>query len=211
MSVARVTWYFDFISPYAYLLSARLDALAKDVEIDCVPVLFAGLLNHWGQKGPAEVPPKKVFIFRQCIWRAREDGIDFHTPAKHPFNPLRALRLAIALGNDRATVQKIFRSIWVDGNLPDDDVGWATMQETLGVDDGDALTADADVKAQLFRNGEAAVAAGVFGVPTCRVGKELFWGDDCLEMVCDFIAHPEMLDDDDMQRINTLVPSAERR
>ena len=210
MSVARVTWYFDFISPYAYLQSTHLDALANDAEIECVPVLFAGLLNHWGQKGPAEVAPKKIFSFRQCVWRAHEEGIDFHTPPKHPFNPLRVLRLAIALGNDRAIVQKIFRCIWVDGNLPDDDAGWAAIQETLGVDDGDELTADAQVKAQLLRNGEAAVAAGVFGVPTCRVGVEVFWGADCLDMVCDYLEHPEMFDDDDMRRINTLMPSAER-
>jgi len=209
--LATIQWYFDFISPYAYLQSARLDALAEDREIEPVPVLFAGLLNHWGQKGPAEVAPKKVFTFRQCLWRARRDGIPFRAPPMHPFNPLRALRLSIALGNDLAAVRAIFRAIWVDGHLPDDPDGWAAMQAALGISDGDARVSDPAVKAELANNGEAAVAAGVFGVPTCRVGAELFWGDDCLEMVRDYLDDPGMFENEEMRRIHGLKASAERR
>lgn len=209
--MTRVTWYYDFISPFAYLQSARLNALAARAEVECVPVLFAGLLDHWGQKGPAEVAPKKTFVFRQCLWRARRDGIALHMPPHHPFNPLRALRLAIALDAGIAEVQRIFRCIWVDGQLPDDADGWSAMQSALGVIDADARIADPAVKARLLANGEAAQAAGVFGVPTCRVGDELFWGDDCLDMVCDYIVRPDMFDDDDMRRTAALVPSAVRR
>ncbi len=209
--MATIQWYFDFISPYAYLQSARLDALAEDREIEPVPVLFAGLLNHWGQKGPAEVAPKKVFTFRQCLWRARRDGTPFRAPPMHPFNPLRALRLSIALGNDLAAVRAIFRAIWVDGHLPDDPDGWAAMQAALGISDGDARVSDPAVKVELANNGEAAVAAGVFGVPTCRVGAELFWGDDCLEMVRDYLDDPGMFENEEMRRIHGLKASAERR
>jgi 2-hydroxychromene-2-carboxylate isomerase len=209
--LATIQWYFDFISPYAYLQSARLDALAEDRDIEPVPVLFAGLLNHWGQKGPAEVAPKKVFTFRQCLWRARRDGIPFRAPPMHPFNPLRALRLSIALGNDLAAVRAIFRAIWVDGHLPDDPDGWAAMQAALGISDGDSRVSDPAVKAELANNGEAAVAAGVFGVPTCRVGAELFWGDDCLEMVRDYLDDPGMFENEEMRRIHGLKASAERR
>ena len=209
--MARIQWYFDFISPYAYLQSTRLGNLVKDNEIECVPVLFAGLLNHWGQKGPAEVAPKKIFAFRQCVWRAGRDGIPYHTPPKHPFNPLRALRLSIAMKNDVDVVQSIFRTIWVDGNLPDDAAGWAAMQAAVGLDDGDARVADPVVKAGLLKNGDDAVAAGVFGVPTYRVGDELFWGDDCLEMVQDYLHNPGLFEDDDMRRVETMTPSAERK
>lgn len=209
--MAPIQWYFDFISPYAYLQSVRLDARLADQEIEPVPVLFAGLLNHWGQKGPAEVAPKKVFTFRQCLWRARRDGIPFRAPPMHPFNPLRALRLSIAMGNDLETVRTIFRAIWVDGHLPDAADGWAAMQAVLGISDGDARVSDPAVKARLSVNGEAAVAAGVFGVPTCRVGGELFWGDDCLEMVRDYLDDPGMFDDEEMRRVHGLKASAERR
>jgi 2-hydroxychromene-2-carboxylate isomerase len=207
----RIRWYYDFISPFAYLQSARLGGLAEKAEIECVPVLFAGLLDHWGQKGPAEVPPKKVFAFRQCAWRARSDGIPYHTPPMHPFNPLRALRLAIALDGGIDAVQAIFRAIWVDGHLPDAAAGWAAMQKAVGVADGDALVADPAVKARLLENGAAAVAAGIFGVPTLAIGGELFWGDDALGMAEAYLADPAIFDDEDMRRIDSLAPSAERR
>jgi len=207
----KVTWYYDFISPYAYLQSARLDTLPAEAELDCRPVLFAGFLNHWGQLGPAEIPPKKVFCFRQTLWRARRDGIPYATPPKHPFNPLRALRLAIALGGGLDVVQAIFRAIWVDGQLPDDDAGWAAIQAAVGIDDGDDRVADPTVKAGLLTNGEAAIATGVFGVPTFVVDGEIFWGDDSLEMAIDYIADPGLFTSPDMAAVATLVPSAERR
>lgn len=209
--MTRVTWYYDFISPFAYLQSARLGPFAERVELECVPVLFAGLLDHWGQKGPAEVAPKKVFAFRQCAWRARRDGIPFRLPPKHPFNPLRALRLAVALGGGLETVRKIYECIWVSGNLPDDDAGWAAIQRALGVEDGDTGIAEPAVKAALLENGRRALAAGVFGVPTLGIGGELFWGDDALEMAEAYLADPAIFDDEDMRRIETLTPSAERR
>ena len=104
----KLFWYFDFISLYAYLQSTSLDTLKNKVEIECVPLLFAGLLDFWGQKGPAEIKAKKLFTFRQCAWRANQNNIPYRTPPKHPFNPLRALRLSIALGNDLTIIQKIF-------------------------------------------------------------------------------------------------------
>ena len=209
--MARITWYYDVISPFAYLQSARLGTLAARHELECVPVLFAGLLDHWGQKGPAEVPPKKVFAFRQCVWRARRDAIPFKMPPKHPFNPLRALRLAIALGGGLDVVRKIYQCIWVNGLLPDDDAGWAGIQRTLGIDNGDALVARPEVKQALLDNGARALSAGVFGVPTRAIGAELFWGDDALEMAESFLADPGLFDDEEMRRIATLAPSAERR
>jgi len=90
-------WYFDFISPYAYLQAARLDELAKHANIRARPVLFAGLLNHHGQLGPAEIAPKRKFVFRQSLWTAKHQGIPMKLPPAHPFKPLPPLRLAIAM------------------------------------------------------------------------------------------------------------------
>ena len=208
--MTKATWYFDVISPFAYLQAMRLDQLPDDVRLICKPTLFAGYLNHWGHLGPAEIEPKKVFIFRQCAWRARRTGIDFNLPPNHPFNPLRALRLAEALDGDLKAVQAIFRSVWVDGNLPDNDEGWAGMQASAGVTDGDDLVNDPEIKARLMTNGDEAIAAGAFGVPTFVINDEVFWGDDAFEMVLDYLENPEMLADDDMQRAVGLVPTAVR-
>src|SRR5687768_8342398 len=91
-----IDWYFDFVSPYSYICFNRLDELP--IEPSYKPVLFAGLLNHWGQKGPAEIPAKRRWTYRWCTWWAHELGVPLRFPAAHPFNPLQHLRLAIACG-----------------------------------------------------------------------------------------------------------------
>ena len=63
-------WYFDFISPFAYLQNAVFYHLPDDLEVTRKPVLFAGLLGHWEHKGPAEIPRKRVFTLRHTKWLA---------------------------------------------------------------------------------------------------------------------------------------------
>ena len=137
-------------------------------------------------------------------------GIDFNLPPSHPFNPLRALRLAAAM-DDVVALQAIFRAIWVDGHIPDNDDGWVGIQAAVGVDDGDARVSHPHIKASLISNGEEAIAAGVFGVPTFVINGELFWGDDAFEMFIDYLDDPVMMDRDGMRRAAELVPSSERK
>src|SRR6478752_613262 len=70
----QVDWYFDFISPYAWLQAESFHLLPSNVVLTCKPVLFAGLLQHWGQLGPAEIVPKRRFTYRYIVWRARAAG-----------------------------------------------------------------------------------------------------------------------------------------
>ena len=96
-----VRWYFDYISPYAYLQSAVLSRFERYARIEPRPVLFAGLLNHFGQKGPAEIPAKKAQTFREVVWLAHQHQIPLKLPHAHPFNPLPLLRLFVAAGGTR--------------------------------------------------------------------------------------------------------------
>ena len=80
-------WYFDFISPFAYLQLGRFDELPGDVNVTLKPVLFAGLLKHWGQLGPAEIPPKRTFVYRFFKWHADQRGLPFVMPPSHPAAP----------------------------------------------------------------------------------------------------------------------------
>ena len=116
--MASVDWYFDFISPFAYLQSEQLTLLGPAVRVRYRPVLFAGLLNAHGHKGPAEIPRKRVFSYRFLVWQARRMGIAFKMPPEHPFNPLPLLRLAIACDCAPVAVHRIFRFVWRDGRLP---------------------------------------------------------------------------------------------
>ena len=91
-AVRRAEWFFDFISPYAYLQFHQLRRLPDDIDVRFRPVLFAGLLNHWGQLGPAEILAKKRHTFLLTRWRAQKLGLPFRPPPRHPFNPLTLLR-----------------------------------------------------------------------------------------------------------------------
>ena len=99
----RADWYFDFVSPFAYFAVRRLEELGHELDIHCRPVLLAELLNQRGQKGPAEIPTKRLWTYRWCTWWAAEHAIPFRFPAAHPFNPLPYLRLAICAGSLLAT------------------------------------------------------------------------------------------------------------
>lgn len=208
--MTEIDWYFDFISPYAYLQFFHMDRLPGDVTVRFRPVLFAGLLNQWGHKGPAEIPSKRVFIFRQALWLARQENIPFQMPPTHPFNPLRALRLAIALGSSRDSIGKIFTAIWSDRLVPDNPEGWRGIMDAVGCGDGDRLVGSEEVKNELRENGERAIAQGVFGVPTFCTDGELFWGQDATGMMLDYLRDPALFADSEYQRINTTVPSAVR-
>ncbi len=207
----RVTWYFDFISPFAYLQCERLDRLPEGTQIEYRPILFAALLNHWGHKGPAEIPSKRRFTYRQALWIARRNNIPFRAPPAHPFSPLNALRLAIALGSEEDSVRSIFRLIWAEGYRPDLADSWNTMVEHLDAHDASKRIADADIKSTLRTNTEEAIALGVFGVPTLAVERELFWGFDMTDMAADYLRDPSAFNDTEMQKISRLPIGIERR
>jgi 2-hydroxychromene-2-carboxylate isomerase len=127
-----VDWYFDFVSPFSYISLHRLPEL--DADINFKPVLFAGLLQHWGQKGPAEIPAKRRWTYRWCTWWARELGIPFRFPAEHPFNPLQHLRLALACGSEPAAVKRIFDSVWMSGGNATDAARFQALCRELKAD-----------------------------------------------------------------------------
>lgn len=205
----RIDWYFDFVSPYAYLCLHRLGDLPTDVEINYRPVLFAGLLSHWGQKGPAEIVPKRRYTYRSTHWQARLQGVLFRYPAAHPFNPLQHLRLAIAAGSTPHAVRRIFDAVWTSGRDATDAAAFAALVRELGIDD--ARPSAPDVKDALRRNTEEAAARGVFGVPTFAVDGELFWGSDSIDYLKAFLADPAFVRNAEIERLDGLPLAAARK
>jgi 2-hydroxychromene-2-carboxylate isomerase/alkylhydroperoxidase family enzyme len=184
-------WYFDFISPYAYLQSTRLPEFEASEPVRCVPVLFAGLLNHWGNIGPAELAPKRQWTFEHVSWLADHHGIALKLPPQHPFNPLPLLRLAIAADPTVENVQRIFNFVWAEGNSPDDAAAFAKLCAQFDLEPG-ALKRE-DVKNTLRSNTESAAERGVFGVPTVARAEKKFWGFDATDMA---LAHAAAGDDE---------------
>ncbi len=186
----NIDFYLDVISPYAYLaFEKHLNALAGlDYQITYKPVLFAGLLKHHGQLGPAEIADKRDWTFRQIQWLAHVSGVDLQTPAAHPFNPLPLLRLAIASNPqghpDHAVCAAIFHHVWHGGLDATDPDRLSELQKAI---QPVGKPADEDVKAQLKNNTEEAIARGVFGVPSFFIEGKNFWGLDSLPMLRSYI------------------------
>jgi 2-hydroxychromene-2-carboxylate isomerase len=204
-------WYFDFISPYAYLQSTRLHELSGHARIRPKPILFAGLLNHFGQLGPAEIEPKRQFIFRQALWLAKRQGIELKLPPEHPFNPLPPLRLALAMNCEIDAIQTIFNFIWRDGRNTGDAQQWKLLAEATGLTSADEMLADPAIKNALRSNTDEAITRGVFGVPSLIVDDELFWGHDAADFLLEYLDKPDALRRDVFEPVNKLAQGAARR
>jgi 2-hydroxychromene-2-carboxylate isomerase len=202
-------WYFDFVSPFSYLQCERLQGHVHEIRPH--PVLFAAILDAHGQKGPAEIAAKRRFTYRFVVWQAKELGIPLRFPHAHPFNPLPLLRLAIACDNRLEAVTAIFRFVWRDGRLPDLPLEWAELAERLGVPDAASRIDSHEVKDELRRETDAAIARGVFGVPTLAVGNELFWGVDATQMALEYAKRGGRYDDPEYARVGDLPQAATRR
>lgn len=201
-------WYFDFISPFAYLQWPKVRALMVEHPIVPVPILFAAVLDARGQKGPAEIPSKREFTYRHALWQAREAGVPLRFPPKHPFNPLPALRLCIAAGASPASIDAIFDWIWGQGNAADTTESLESVRETLGLPPG--VADSVEVKAMLRTCTEVALTAGVFGVPTLALGGTLFWGNDAHAFAVAALRDPALLEESEMRRVAALPVGVQR-
>ncbi|MBP6749419.1 MAG: 2-hydroxychromene-2-carboxylate isomerase [Xanthomonadaceae bacterium] len=213
MNDTTVRWYFDILSPFAYLQWPKVKAAMAEYRIQPVPILLAAVLDTRGQKGPAEIPSKREFTYRHALWQARRAGMPLRFPPSHPFNPLPALRLTIAAGASVAAIDAVFDWIWAQGRAADSAEAVLPLCAALQVDP--ALLAHDKVKTTLRENTEAALRAGVFGVPTLAVdnddgGVDLFWGNDAHEFALDALRDPALLRDPEMRRLSGLPVGVRR-
>jgi 2-hydroxychromene-2-carboxylate isomerase len=202
--MTEVTWYFDFISPFSYLQLNRFRDLPRHLTVKMKPVVFSALLDHWGSKGPAEIPTKRRFVYRFFKWQADRRGLPFTMPPQHPFNPIPPLRLAVASEANEAAIQEIFRFIYVEGRNVDGDNAISELGERLGIPDAARRISDPDIKIALKTNTDAAIADGVFGVPTFAVDRELFWGDDATDMFIDYLSDHAFFGDPELLRLSNM-------
>ncbi len=189
---APLTFYFDFISPYAYLGWTHIHALAArhGRAVQPVPILFAALLDAYGHKGPAEIPPKRVYLFKDVLRTAHQWKVPLGPPPAHPFNPLLALRVAslqLDAEAQKHVIDVLFRAVWGgDGPGVTDPTVVAELLSEEGLD-GEGMVHAAcsePAKARVRAATDEALRAGVFGVPSVEADGELFWG-------CDAFPHME--------------------
>jgi 2-hydroxychromene-2-carboxylate isomerase len=212
-------FYFDPISHNAYLAWTQLPKLAARFElaIEPVPVLFAGLLEAHGQLGPAEVRPKGRWMVRNTLRKAAVLGVPLEPPAHHPFNPLLALRvcsLPLAQTERMALVDAILTGVWARSLHVSEPAVVEALANEAGLPGAQLVAAaqQPDAKARLRAQTDAAIATGVFGVPTLVVGDELFWGYDDWPWLELHLAGKDPLDPRELERWRRAYsPSAVRR
>lgn len=211
----RLQFWFDPVSPYAYLAFEHLPQALEGLShvVDYRPLLFAGLLKHWGQKGPAEIEPKRAWTFREVAWQAHQLGIPIDTPAQHPFNPLALLRLLIASAPPggtpgRLACETVLRHVWRGGAEADDPARLQALHEALAP----VRASDDEAVKQALKDATAqAVARGVFGVPTVEVDGRLFWGLAGLPMLAAYLRGEPWFDGPAWDAAGAPRPGVQRR
>ncbi|MBD3893720.1 2-hydroxychromene-2-carboxylate isomerase [Hydrogenophaga sp.] len=197
-----ITFFYDPLSPYAYLAFECLPQALQghSLRLRYQPVLLGALLKAHGLRGPAEIPAKRQWMLRQVNWLARQHGVPLDWPAEHPFSSLALLRLGLACASEDAPTQtnryvteQLFHFVWRGGHSASDPTRLAQLQDRLQTHMAQRekpwLAPDSEaVKQRLRANTDAALALGAFGVPTCLLRGELFWGLDALPMLRERLA-----------------------
>ena len=205
----HITFYLDFISPYAYLAFEELPRtlLGMSYVVTYKPVFLGALLRSNAMLGPAEIPSKRAWVYRHVQYLARQQGTALQLPAAHPFNPLGLLRLAVATDAkglpNRYVCETLFRHVWQGGADAADAQRLAAITAELAPA---RSPGDDAVKAALTQHGAEAIAQGVFGVPSFEVDGKVFWGLDALPMLRSYLQGDAGFDAGEWDRVKQ-IPS----
>lgn len=215
---APLRFVFDFLSPFAYLAWTQIDEIARvyDRPLVLEPVLFGAMLDAFGTIGPAEVPAKREQTYLDVHRRAALLGVSFVLPPRHPFVPLPALRAATSYaepGERARAVAALFTAAWGRGEAIDTPESVAAALDVAGLDGRAAIAASAthEVKSALHRATSEAIARGVFGVPTCEVDGERFWGADALPSLRAYLRGEDPLTPEIRRRAREIPIGIERK
>ncbi|WP_027014206.1 2-hydroxychromene-2-carboxylate isomerase [Comamonas composti] len=183
----QVTFYLDFVSPYAWLAFDQLPQALQGLSyhMQYRPVLLGALLQKNANPGPAGIPGKREWTYRHVSWLGHSLGCGLQMPAQHPFNPLPLLRLALECSDDgtinRFVAETLLRHVWLGGGDALDPERLEALRSALAPQLRE--NAQEQAKRLLRENTDAAAAHQVFGVPAWEVDGRLFWGLDSLPML----------------------------
>ena len=187
-----VRFHYDVVCPWAYLASTRMEAFAEKTgaTVRWEPILLGGLFRHHGAPDrPGEaMSPARARMGTLDLYRwAERLGVPVEYPPAHPRRSVEAMRLLVGCDESaRIPLTKaLFRAYWVEGRDVADRAVLGAIAADHGVDVG--IIDRPDVQERLFEVTAEAAAAGAFGVPTFRVGDDLWWGVDRLQFVEDAV------------------------
>lgn len=209
-------FYFDYISPYAYLAWKKITRLAErySVKLKPEPVLFGVILDNIDTKGPAEIPSKREFVFKDVLRWAAKRNIPLNFPPAHPFNPLPALRSTCVMENNPRYfefINTLFDKCWKDGLDISNTELISSIMHDFGVDNGLEQINNSEIKNILKEKTNNALSRGIFGVPSMCVDNEIFWGNDRLEFLENYLRGEDVIDKDKLNEILSRPKAVERK
>lgn len=188
MNPHSIDFYFDFSSPYAYIASEWVDALAArhGRTVRWHAILLGATFQAAGLKPPVEVPLKREYVLLDFARSARLEGVPYAQPARFPIPTQNAARLFWWLHDTRDAAQARrwastgLRAYFTRGIDLSDPLLLTTLVAQLGLDPQAAAAVwnDPAWKARLKQANDGAIAAGVFGAPFFIIDGEPFWGND---------------------------------
>lgn len=188
-----IDFYFDFSSPYAYLASEKIDALAArhGRAVNWHPILLGVVFQARGTKPLTLIPVKGDYSKHDFDRSARFMGLPFKLPEKFPLPTQYAARAYYWLNDSDAALARrfahgVFRAVFVEGRDVSDLPVLLEVAQTFSIDPqalAVAVTTDGGLKERLRLAGEAAMARGVFGAPYIIIDGEPFWGADRLPQI----------------------------
>ncbi|HEY2816449.1 MAG TPA: 2-hydroxychromene-2-carboxylate isomerase [Casimicrobiaceae bacterium] len=195
---APIDFYFDFSSPYGYLASHKIDALAEKHgrRVDWRPMLLGVAFKQTGAAPLTKIPLKGDYSKRDFQRSARYHGIDdFRMPSPFPIATQAAARVMLwAKASDPALAVRVakalYRGYFFDGrDISNADVA-ADIAAELGADRTAARASvdDPAMKDALKREVDGAIARGVFGSPFVFIDGEPFWGFDRFDQIDRWLA-----------------------
>jgi 2-hydroxychromene-2-carboxylate isomerase len=185
---AKLRFFHDLASPFSYLASTRVQALAEaaGAELTWHPMLLGAVFREIGTPMvpiAAMSEAKRIWMGRDLFEHAARLGVELHWPRTFPINTIAALRVTLV---EPATIAPLYRAIWAhDRNVGDLQILTEVLSEA-GFDGPGLLAATGDpaIKQSLKDHTDEAIARGVCGAPSFLVDDQLlFWGQDRMDMV----------------------------
>jgi 2-hydroxychromene-2-carboxylate isomerase len=189
---SALDFYFEFASPYGYIASLRIDAIAAahEREVAWCPIMLGAVMKVTGSGPNMHLPLKGPYLLHDAPRFARLLGVPFKIPPVMPANSLAASRAywwLEAQDRDMAKgfAQAAFHAHWGEGLDISTPEQVAAIGDHLGLPAAEliAATQDPAIKAKLKAETDRSVARGVFGSPFIFVDDEPFWGADRLDQV----------------------------
>jgi 2-hydroxychromene-2-carboxylate isomerase len=189
--------------------------VCKGHTVEPWPVLFAAMLDKHGTVGPAEVPAKRIYTFKDAYRKAHAFGLPpLVPPPAHPFNPLLALRVAslpMDEGDRKRLIDALYAAAWAKGTGIETPEQIIATINAIGLDGASLVNRAPEAKELLRTRTDKAIAFGVFGVPTAMIDEEIFWGVDALPFITAKLEGRDPISSVPLERWVNLPASAQRK